>query len=152
VATTIRTPNNIYVLNEIGKERCCLGKENESWLWYRRMSHMNFDNLVKISRKEVVKEMPDISKPTNTLCEHCLQVKKTRIKFKSKEYSTTKPLEIVHTNLCRPTRMKRLNGEQYFMLLVDNYTIMTAVFFSGRSQRHSNTSRYTKRWLKPRWI
>jgi len=28
VATDIRTANNIYVLNEIGKEICCLGKEN----------------------------------------------------------------------------------------------------------------------------
>jgi hypothetical protein len=27
---TIRTPNNIYVLIEIGKESCFLGKENES--------------------------------------------------------------------------------------------------------------------------
>jgi hypothetical protein len=27
---TIRTPNNIYILNEIRKEICCLGKEDES--------------------------------------------------------------------------------------------------------------------------
>jgi hypothetical protein len=129
VATTIRTLNNIYVLNEIGKESCCLGKENESWLWHRRMGHMHFDNLVKINRKEAVREMPEISKPTNTLCKHCLQGKQTRTKFKSKEYSTTKPLEIVHTDLCGPTRTKGLNGEQYFMLLIDDYTRMTAVFF-----------------------
>jgi hypothetical protein len=62
VATTIRTLSNIYILKEIGKEKCCLGKENESWLWHRRMGHMNFENLVKISRKEVVREMYDISK------------------------------------------------------------------------------------------
>jgi hypothetical protein len=30
VATAVRTPSNIYVLNEIGKERCCLGKDDES--------------------------------------------------------------------------------------------------------------------------
>jgi hypothetical protein len=29
VATTIQILNNIYVLNEIGKYICCLGKENE---------------------------------------------------------------------------------------------------------------------------
>jgi transposase InsO family protein len=129
VATTIRTPKNIYVLNEIGKERCCIGNKNESWLWHRRMDHMNFDNLFKIIRKEAVKEIPEISKPTNTLCEHYLQGKQTRTKFKSKEYSTTKPLEIVHTDLCGPTRMKVLNGEQYFVLLVDDYTRMIAVLF-----------------------
>jgi len=55
VVTTIRTPNNIYVLNEIGKESWFLGKENESWPWHRRMSHMNFVNIVKIKRKEVVR-------------------------------------------------------------------------------------------------
>jgi hypothetical protein len=58
VATTVRTPSNIYVLNEIGKERCFLGKDDESWLWHRRMGHINFDNLVKINRKEAVREIP----------------------------------------------------------------------------------------------
>jgi hypothetical protein len=29
VAVAVRTPSNIYVLNEIGKERCCLGKDDE---------------------------------------------------------------------------------------------------------------------------
>jgi hypothetical protein len=36
VATTVRTPRNIYVLNEIGKEICFLGKDDESWLWNKR--------------------------------------------------------------------------------------------------------------------
>jgi hypothetical protein len=75
VATTKRTPSNIYVLNEIGKERCFLGKDDESWLWHKRMGHINFDNLVKINRREAVREIPEISKPTNTLCKHCLQGK-----------------------------------------------------------------------------
>jgi hypothetical protein len=35
----------------------------------------------------------------------------------------------VHIDLVGPTRTKGLNGEQYFMLLVDDYTRMTAVFF-----------------------
>jgi hypothetical protein len=49
--------------------------------------------------------------------------------FKSKEYSTTRPLEIVHTDLVGPTITKGLKGEKHFMLLVDDYTRMTAVFF-----------------------
>jgi hypothetical protein len=38
-------------------------------------------------------------------------------------------LDIVHIYLCGPTRTKVLNGEQYFMLMIDDYTIMTTVFF-----------------------
>jgi hypothetical protein len=93
------------------------------------MVHIHFDNLVKFSRRETTREMPRITKPTNTLCKHCQQGEKTNTMFKSKEYSTTRPLEIVHTDLVGPTTSKGLKGEKYFMLLVDDYTRMTIVFF-----------------------
>jgi hypothetical protein len=47
--------------------------------------------------------------------------------FKSKEYSMTRPLEIVHTDLVGPTTTKDLKCEKYSMLLVDDYTRMTTV-------------------------
>jgi hypothetical protein len=129
IATTTRTSRNIYVLSEIGNEKCCLGKKDESWLWHKRMGHIHFDNLVKFSKTEEFREMPQITKPTNTLCKHCQQGKKTKTRFKSKEYSMKIPLEIVHIDLVGPTKTKGLKGEKYFMLLVDDYTIMIAFFF-----------------------
>jgi hypothetical protein len=129
VSTAARASSNIYVLREIGNEKCCLGKEDESWLWHRRMGHMHFDNLVKVSEREVVREMPQITKPTNSLCKHFQQGKQTKTRFKSKVYSTTKPLEIVHIDLVGTTTKKGLKGERYFMLLVDDCTRMTVVCF-----------------------
>jgi hypothetical protein len=73
--------------------------------------------------------MPQITKLTNTLCKHCQQGKQTKTRFKSKEYSTTRPLEIVHTDLVGPTTTMGLKGEKYFMLLFNDYTRMIAVFF-----------------------
>ena len=67
--------------------------------------------------------------PTNTLCNNCQQGKKTKTRFKSKEYSTTKSRKIIHNDLVGPTTTKGLKGERYFMLLVDDYTRMTAIFF-----------------------
>jgi hypothetical protein len=129
IATTARTSSHIYVLSEIGNEKCFLGKEDESWLWHRRMGHIHFDNLVKVKKREAVREMPWITKPTNTLCKQCQQGKNTKTRFKSKEYSVTRPLEIVHTNLVGPTTTKGLKGDKYFMLLVDDHTRMTTVCF-----------------------
>ena len=97
------------------------------------MGDMNFYNLVKINKKESVREMPEISKPTNTMCQHCLHGKKTRTEFRTKKYSTIKSFEIVHNDLCRPMRKKGLNGEQYFMLLIYYFTRMTAIFFLKKS-------------------
>jgi hypothetical protein len=58
IATTAITLSNIYVLSEIGNEKCCLGKEDESWLWHRRMGHIHFENLVKVSKEESIREIP----------------------------------------------------------------------------------------------
>ena len=58
IATTARNSRNIYVLSEIGNEKCCLGKEDEGWLWNRRMGHIQVDNLVKVSKKEVATKIP----------------------------------------------------------------------------------------------
>jgi hypothetical protein len=143
VGTTAITSNNIYVLSEIGNEKCCLGKEYESWLWHRRMGHIHFDHVFKFSKREAIIEMPQITKPTNTLCKHCQQGKKTKTRFKSKEYSTTRPLEIVHTDLVGPTTTKELKGEKYFMLLVDDYTRMIAVcFLKNKSEDFENFKIY----------
>jgi hypothetical protein len=55
--------------------------------------------------------------------------KHTRVSFKTKEYSTSKTFELVHTTLYGISRTKTLKCESYFMLLIDNYTIMTWVTF-----------------------
>jgi hypothetical protein len=58
IATIARNSSNIYVLSEIGNEKCCLGNEDESWIWHRIMGHIHFDNLFKVNKKEAVREIP----------------------------------------------------------------------------------------------
>jgi hypothetical protein len=112
IVTTARTSSNIYVLSKIGNENCCLGKEDEGWRWNKRMGHIHFDNLVKVSKKKAVREMPQITKPSNTLCKHCPQGNISKTRFNSKKHSTTRPLEIVHTDLVGPTTTKVLKGDK----------------------------------------
>jgi hypothetical protein len=64
---TAQNSKKIYVLSEIRNEKCFLGKEDESWLWHRRMGHMHFDNLVKFDKREAVIKMPQFTKPTKNL-------------------------------------------------------------------------------------
>jgi hypothetical protein len=63
--------------------------------------------------------------------------------FKSKKFSMTRQIEIVHTDIVGPTITKGLKGEKYFMLLVDDYTRMTIVFFLGnKSEAFENFKVY----------
>jgi hypothetical protein len=69
--------------------------------------------------------MSDLTNPTNTMCNHCQHGKQTKVEFKTNEYSTKKPLDILHIDLYGPIRKKVLNGKKYVMLLIDDYTRMT---------------------------
>ena len=60
---------------------------------------------------------------------------KTKVQFKTKEYATTNPLQIVHTDLCGPIRTNGLNGVQYLTLLIDDYTRMTWVCFLNKKSK-----------------
>jgi hypothetical protein len=77
VAKSIRTENNVYVLKE-DKEECHLRKHDKSWLWHRRPRHLNFDHLIKLKNIEVVKYLPRISKPQDSVCKPCQVGKLTR--------------------------------------------------------------------------
>ena len=66
VAKGIRTGNNVYVLKE-DREECHLRKHDESWLWNKRLGHLNFDHLIKLKNLEVVKDLPRISKPQDSV-------------------------------------------------------------------------------------
>ena len=77
--------------------------------------------------------MSKVRRPANSVCEQCQHGKQTRVHFKTKEHSSTKPLELVHIDLCGPTQRNELNGEKYFMLLIDDYTKMTWVFILNKN-------------------
>lgn len=85
--------------------------------------------MIKINNYKEVRDLPRILKPTDIICRECQLGKQTRRSFKNKEYSTSHPLEIIHTDLWDPTRTCRINGERYFMLVIDDYSRMTWVTF-----------------------
>jgi transposase InsO family protein len=129
VAKGVRTENNVYILRE-GREEFHLSKYNESWLWHRRLGHLHFDHLIKLRNKAAVRDFPEISKPHDIVCKPCQMGKLTRTQFKSKKFpSSSKPLQLVHMDLCGPSRKEGTGKENYFMLVIDDYSRLTWVAF-----------------------
>lgn len=80
VTTRLRTIGNIYnLLDSIESKNiegmCLMGQVEENWLWHKCLGHVNFDNLVRISKNQNVIGLPILSKPTNTVCKECLKGK-----------------------------------------------------------------------------
>jgi hypothetical protein len=81
VAVAPRTSSNVYILDVDEGEKCCLSQEDERWLWNRRLGHLIFDNLIKANKKETVRDLPRVIKPSDCICKHCQIGKKTRVSF-----------------------------------------------------------------------
>ena len=86
VGIAVRNSSNVYILEN--EDQCYMSMIDESCLWHKRMGHLNFHNLIMLSKKEVVRDLPKIVKPLNTVCKHCQHGKKTKSNFKEKEHVT----------------------------------------------------------------
>jgi hypothetical protein len=129
IAKGVRTENNVYVLKE-EKEESHLSKYDESWLWHRRLGDLNFDHIIKLINNGVVKDLPNISKPYDSVCKSCQIGKITPTQFKSKNFpSIEKPLQLVHMDLCGPSIKEGTGKENYFILIIDDYSRLTWVAF-----------------------
>ena len=65
-----RTPNNLYILKG-GQQQCYLSKNDENWLWHRRIGHLSFSQIRKSCRLNVVHDLPNISILENTIYKPC---------------------------------------------------------------------------------
>jgi hypothetical protein len=64
------------------------------------------------------------------MCIPCQVGKLNRTQFKSKSFtSKEKPLQLVHMDLCGPSRHEGTGKENYFMLIIDDYSRLTWVTF-----------------------
>ena len=92
------------------------------------MGHLIFYQIIKACRLKAVRDLPDIIIPENTICKPCQFGKKPRVQFNAKEGSTSKPLELIHTDLCGSTRKNAPHGEEYYILFIDDFSRM---FWTG---------------------
>eukprot|EP00253_Pinus_taeda_P033563 PITA_33563 len=116
-----RTPNNLYIFEE-GQQRCYLSKDDEHWLWHRRLGHLSFSQIRKACKYQAVRGLPNIKIPDNIICKSCQFEKQTRTNFPEKEGSTSMPLELVHTDVFGPFRKRIPRGEEYLILFIDDFS------------------------------
>ena len=76
--------------------------------------------MIKVNKKAAIRDLTTLNNLSGSVCKRCQHGKQTRARFKTKEYSTTKPLDIVHIDLYGPMRTKGMKGEKYFLLFVDD--------------------------------
>ena len=110
--------------------KCFSALHDDGWLWHRRLGHAGMDLISKIVKNNLVKSLPKISFLKNRICEACQFGKQIKTSFKNKKnISTSKPLQLLHIDLFRPSRYASLNGKYYAFVIVDDYSRYTWVLF-----------------------
>nr|GEU80102.1 putative ribonuclease H-like domain-containing protein [Tanacetum cinerariifolium] len=103
---------------------------NESHLWHRRLGHINFKTINKLVKGNLVKGLPvKVFKNYNT-CVACNKGKQHKASCKTKPVSSVNQiLYRIHMDLFRPTFVKSLNKKSYYLIVTDDYSRFTWVFF-----------------------
>ncbi|GJX63423.1 retrovirus-related pol polyprotein from transposon TNT 1-94 [Tanacetum coccineum] len=92
----------------------------QAWLWHQRLSHLNFDTINLLSKKDIVNGLPKLKYVKDHMCSSCELSKAKRGTFKTKTVSSSKgQLNLLHMDLCGPMRIKSINGKKYILVIND---------------------------------
>nr|GEX86340.1 copia protein [Tanacetum cinerariifolium] len=111
---------------------CLMAKASptQAWLWHRRLSHLNFDYINLLSKKDVVIGLPKLKYVKDQLCSSCEVSKAKRSSFKSKAVPSSKgSLNLLHMDLCGPMQVASINGKKYILVIIDDYSRYTWTLF-----------------------
>nr|GEW57770.1 retrovirus-related Pol polyprotein from transposon TNT 1-94 [Tanacetum cinerariifolium] len=88
----------------------------QAWLWHRRLSHLNFDCINMLSKKDAVIGLPMLKYVKDQLCSSSEVSKAKRGLFKTKIVLNSKGrLNLLHMDLCGPMRVACINGKKYIL-------------------------------------
>nr|GEY50819.1 uncharacterized mitochondrial protein AtMg00810-like [Tanacetum cinerariifolium] len=97
---------------------CLMAKASptQAWLWHRMLSHLNFNYINLLSKKDVVIGLPKLKYVKDQLCSSCEFSKAKRSLFKSKAVPSSKRrLNLLHMDLCGPMRVASINEKKYIL-------------------------------------
>ncbi|GKF12165.1 retrovirus-related pol polyprotein from transposon TNT 1-94 [Tanacetum coccineum] len=108
----------IYLLSKASKHK--------SWLWHRRLNHLNFGTINDLARKDLVRGLPKLKFEKDHLCSACQLGKSKKHYHKPKTENTNlEVLNTLHMDLCGPMRVQTINGKKYILVIVDDYSRFT---------------------------
>nr|GEZ19238.1 retrovirus-related Pol polyprotein from transposon TNT 1-94 [Tanacetum cinerariifolium] len=126
--------NNMYTLSlrdmMVSSPICLLSNslKTKSWLWHRRLSHLNFGAINHLARHGLVRGLPKLKFEKDHLCSACAMGKSKKKPHKPKSEDTNQEkLYPFHMDLCGPIRVVSVNGKKYILVIVDDYSRFTWV-------------------------
>ncbi|GKC53552.1 putative ribonuclease H-like domain-containing protein [Tanacetum coccineum] len=137
VLLKIPRQNNMYSFNlenivPSGGLACLIAKAiiDESNKWHRRLGHVNFKNLNKLVKGNLVRGLPSKIFQNDHTCVACQKGKQHKASCKAKSVSSiSHSLQLLHMDLFGPTSIRSLNHKTYCLVITDDFSSFSWVFF-----------------------
>ncbi|GJR61315.1 putative ribonuclease H-like domain-containing protein [Tanacetum coccineum] len=103
---------------------------DESNLWHKRLGHINFKTMNKLVRGNLVRGLPSKLFENDHTCVACQKGKQHKASCKTKLVSSiSQPLQMLHMDLFGPTSVRSINHKTYCLVVTDDYSRFSWVFF-----------------------
>lgn len=98
-------------------------------IWHRRMGHVAPETLAKTAQAVTGLKVPaaDLRSTRGVQCGPCMKGKMTRLPFPPSTSRTSKPLDLLHTDVCGPMSVTAAGGERFQIVFVDDHSRFKAV-------------------------
>ena len=124
-----------------------MAKSDMGWLWNRRLAHVGMRNLSKLLKGEHILGLTHVKFEKDKVCSAGQAGKQVGSSHPVKNVmTTTRPLEMLHMDLFGPVAYISIGGNKYGLVIVDDYSRYTWVFFlSDKGDTQKKVKKFIKR-------
>jgi hypothetical protein len=108
--------------------RCLISQSSsELWKWHRRLGHLSFDLLCRLSGLCLLQGLPLLKFESDLVCAPCYQIDASHSPVNT--VMTKHPGQLLHMDTIGPSRIRSMGGKWYILVIVDDYSRYSGVFF-----------------------
>lgn len=110
---------------------CLVAKfDKDVMFWHRRLGHVGFDHLTRLSGLDLIRGLPKLKKDHDLVCTQCRHAKMVSTSHAPiVSVMTDAPGQLLHMDTVGPARVQSIGGKWYVLVIVDNFSRYSWVFF-----------------------
>lgn len=140
-----RKRNGLYVVDLKQSEESNLVQTGDIQDWHRKLGHLGTANMERLLELSTGMNISRDECRNLRQCLTCLKAKQTKLPFSTERRRATRPLEVIHSDVCGPVDPPTWDGRRYFLTVLDDYTHFCQVYLL-RSK--AETPMYLKEFVK----
>jgi hypothetical protein len=110
------------------------------WLWHRRLAHVGMKNLHKLLKGEHILGLTNVHFEKDRVCSACQAGKQVGAHHPYMNIMMMDiPLELLHMDLFGLIAYISIDGSKYCLVIVDDYSRFTSVFFLQEKSQTQET-------------